>query len=212
MSQTFGCCAYYKECSDKGTCLFPNDEIHSGCYYAKNLAAGKNFYSDKVKKQKKDFEIFLDCYDRNFKISRRSRNGCSYSLSEEEYNALRKVLTDESIPFVDATDKAKCIMEGNSEEPANSRVEFSVPGIDKIFVIGNFNQCLVLKRYSDGIEKSLKLKGIEAKTELTGSYSHRKEYLPKVKKEKIKEVIKAEIQKEKKIECKQMSIFDLLGA
>lgn len=43
--ETFDCCSHYKECSDKGSCIFPNNLDYEGCYYSRNLQKGKNFYN-----------------------------------------------------------------------------------------------------------------------------------------------------------------------
>lgn len=120
--------------------------------------------------------VFLDCFERNFKIGRRGSTGLSYPLNDEEYQLVSQNLDDSDIPTVSFTQEDKCIMEGDSEEPANSKVVFTLPGSDKEFIIGNFNQCLILKRYSDGIEKALIAKGITARVELMGSYAHKAGY------------------------------------
>lgn len=46
---SFGCCSRFKECSDKGHCVNPYDELKNNCYYKTNLDAGLNFYSTKGK-------------------------------------------------------------------------------------------------------------------------------------------------------------------
>lgn len=38
------CCGLYKECSDARRCLRADDPEYLGCYYRKNLKAGKVFY------------------------------------------------------------------------------------------------------------------------------------------------------------------------
>lgn len=43
-SNTFSCCARYKECSASAKCLHPNTLYAKGCQYRKNLENGKIFY------------------------------------------------------------------------------------------------------------------------------------------------------------------------
>lgn len=43
-SHTFGCCHRYKECSRAEKCLHPDLFYAKGCYYRKNLEAGRIFY------------------------------------------------------------------------------------------------------------------------------------------------------------------------
>ena len=63
-------------------------------------------------------------------------------------------------------------MEGEEQEPANSRVVFKVPGNEQEFVIANYNACYILKRYAMGIVKAMVAKGIEAKINLVGPYAN----------------------------------------
>jgi hypothetical protein len=46
--EEFGCCSHYVECSDKGNCLFTENEDYKGCYYRKNLEKGRIFYGVRV--------------------------------------------------------------------------------------------------------------------------------------------------------------------
>ena len=46
ITEKFGCCHAFKECSEKGECLFPDDRFYNGCEYRKNLEAGRNFYRE----------------------------------------------------------------------------------------------------------------------------------------------------------------------
>lgn len=43
-SNTFSCCARYKECSAATKCLHPNTLYAKGCQYRKNLETGNIFY------------------------------------------------------------------------------------------------------------------------------------------------------------------------
>ena len=43
-SDKFGCCHRYKECSDAGKCLHPNQFYARACWYRKNLEAGNIFF------------------------------------------------------------------------------------------------------------------------------------------------------------------------
>ena len=46
ITEKFGCCHAFKECSNKGECLFQDDRFYNGCEYRKNLEAGRNFYKN----------------------------------------------------------------------------------------------------------------------------------------------------------------------
>lgn len=39
----FACCARYEECSEKGECVQPDQDMSAGCYYKRNLYRGNNF-------------------------------------------------------------------------------------------------------------------------------------------------------------------------
>lgn len=43
-SNSFGCCSRYEECSAALSCLHENKLYAAGCYYRKNLDAGRIFY------------------------------------------------------------------------------------------------------------------------------------------------------------------------
>lgn len=43
-AESFGCCNYFEDCSDAKHCLFEHDLDYLGCYYRKNLEAGRIFY------------------------------------------------------------------------------------------------------------------------------------------------------------------------
>ncbi|MCI5545371.1 MAG: hypothetical protein MR399_00270 [Clostridiales bacterium] len=45
--EPFGCCNDHVRCSDAGHCLHLDDEEYWGCYYRKNLEAGRIFYGEK---------------------------------------------------------------------------------------------------------------------------------------------------------------------
>lgn len=49
ITEKFACCHAFRECSNKGECLFPDDRFFNGCEYRKNLEAGRNFYRDDTK-------------------------------------------------------------------------------------------------------------------------------------------------------------------
>lgn len=42
--EPFGCCSSFVACSDARACLYPHDRFYNGCYYRKNLEAGRIFY------------------------------------------------------------------------------------------------------------------------------------------------------------------------
>ncbi|MCR4886269.1 MAG: hypothetical protein K5919_05075 [Clostridiales bacterium] len=46
ITEKFACCHAFRECSNKGECLFPDDRFFNGCEYRKNLEAGRNFYRE----------------------------------------------------------------------------------------------------------------------------------------------------------------------
>lgn len=219
--ETFGCCSHYQKCSDSGECIFSGNVDYLGCYYSKNLKAGRNFYSTKpVVSRWTEQKLFLDCYDRNFKIGHRGSNGLSYPLKEDEYNLLLEKLPALEVPVLTESENNKCIMEGTEQEPANSKVVFSVPEIEQEFVIGNYNQCYILPRYSEGIVKALQKKGIIARVEHIGSYAYRKSYVVERKTEKV-EQIPEKVQQTQlkampeigdiKTQYKQLTIFDMVA-
>lgn len=41
---TFDCCSRYEACSDARQCTHPDPEVSLGCYYKRNLMAGRIFY------------------------------------------------------------------------------------------------------------------------------------------------------------------------
>lgn len=49
--EAFGCCSHYMMCSEKESCLFPEDEFYTACMYRKNLEAGRIFYGSKKNKK-----------------------------------------------------------------------------------------------------------------------------------------------------------------
>lgn len=49
VSEVFGCCSSYANCSDVGYCI-RTDDFYQGCQYRKNLEAGHNFYNKKEEK------------------------------------------------------------------------------------------------------------------------------------------------------------------
>lgn len=208
------------ECSDNMGCIVPNDKDYSGCGYRKNLEDGRIFYGKNkgihiVKKPEVKLDkLYLDCNDRNFKIGRLSKNGFTSPLTVEEVEFLTQKLTELSIPHIFYLDEQKCIMEGDAHEPANSRVNFTVPECEAEFVIANYNSCFMLKRYADGIAKALNLKGFTASVEVKGSYAGVVTY-KHVEKPAIKKVIdvKPAILTPSPMPVKvnrQISFFDLL--
>ena len=42
--EQFACCNDFEKCSDALKCLYPEDRFYNGCYYRRNLEAGKVFY------------------------------------------------------------------------------------------------------------------------------------------------------------------------
>lgn len=44
ITEKFGCCNDFLKCSDAKQCLYPHDRFYNGCYYRKNLEAGRIFY------------------------------------------------------------------------------------------------------------------------------------------------------------------------
>lgn len=59
---SFGCCSHYKECSEKKSCLFPNNLQYRGCQYRGNLEKGKIFYGDQKNMNKDILHIDLETY------------------------------------------------------------------------------------------------------------------------------------------------------
>lgn len=44
ITEEFACCNDFLKCSDAKQCLYPQDRFYNGCYYRKNLEAGRIFY------------------------------------------------------------------------------------------------------------------------------------------------------------------------
>ena len=44
VTETFACCNSFLQCSDAKECLHAKDRNYNGCYYRKNLEAGRIFY------------------------------------------------------------------------------------------------------------------------------------------------------------------------
>lgn len=44
VTETFACCNSFLQCSDAKRCLHEKDRNYNGCYYRKNLEAGRIFY------------------------------------------------------------------------------------------------------------------------------------------------------------------------
>ena len=44
ITDTFACCNSFMQCSDAKQCIHQDDRFYNGCYYRKNLEAGKVFY------------------------------------------------------------------------------------------------------------------------------------------------------------------------
>lgn len=44
VTETFACCNSFVQCSDARECLHAKDRNYNGCYYRKNLEAGRIFY------------------------------------------------------------------------------------------------------------------------------------------------------------------------
>lgn len=44
VTETFACCNDFRRCSAAGQCIHPEDRFCNGCYYRKNLEAGKIFF------------------------------------------------------------------------------------------------------------------------------------------------------------------------
>lgn len=44
ITEEFACCNDFVKCSDAKQCLYPQDRFYNGCYYRKNLEAGRIFY------------------------------------------------------------------------------------------------------------------------------------------------------------------------
>ena len=42
--ESFGCCNDFLRCSDNRSCIHKDDPFYRGCYYRKNLEAGRIFY------------------------------------------------------------------------------------------------------------------------------------------------------------------------
>lgn len=231
--ETFGCCSHFIQCSDCGNCLFIGNEEYEGCQYRKNLDAGRIFYGTRageivlenteivlvnteiVQKKQLPEHIYISCYERYFRIGHLGRNGFSYPLKDEEKELLIEKLKALDIPYAMDDDETKCIVDGDADEPANSKVYFSFEEKGQRFSIANYNAYLIRKRYADGIAKSLSKKGIKAETQLIGAYSGKTDYVRNkvvTTVEKKEENAINELKLPEKQVYKQISFFDMLGA
>ncbi|MBR7173139.1 MAG: hypothetical protein IKD50_01755 [Clostridia bacterium] len=48
VTETFGCCDAFKECSAVDHCIHTDDRFYNGCMYRTNLEAGRNFYKEDI--------------------------------------------------------------------------------------------------------------------------------------------------------------------
>lgn len=211
----FACCSKYVECSDKLECLHLGNEDYKDCGYRLNLEKGRVFYGKNAGNvvkfpapvKEKASEIYLYCYERFFAIKKiRESNNLSYKLDQENIEILEEEFKRLQIPFRTDRNESDCIIEGTPEEPANSRVVFTLNDVK--FVISNFNCYLLLRRHAVGIQKALALKGILANVEQTGSYQgYTKPFIVTKPKESPPEPpLKSKVQ-----EFTQVSIFELLA-
>lgn len=214
----FACCGRYIECSDKLQCLHVGNEDYKDCGYRVNLEKGRVFYGKNAGNvvkfpapiKEKASEIFLYCYDRVFAIKKLRENNLSYKLDQENIEILEEEFKRLQIPFRTSRNESECIIEASPEEPANSRVVFTLNDVK--FVVLNYNCYLILRRHSVGIQKALALKGILSSVDQVGSYqgvvSYTKPFIVTKPKEAPPEPpLKAKVIQE----FTQVSIFELLA-
>lgn len=211
--ESFDCCSHYVGCSEKGSCLFIGDDDYKGCYYAKHLRNGRNFYSthkaenantvelQKIVEEKKldmnekkiisrdrykDYRIYLECYDRQFNVGRLGGNGWTYPLEADEFEIIHNLFKELQIPFSTEKVDSKCIMIGTLEEPAISRVLFEIDGNESKFSIANYNASFIQQKHANGIKNSLEKRGLKGKIEnhnFESSFRHSNSNLEKKKNE-----------------------------
>lgn len=193
----FGCCSSFEICSDNLGCLHSDDNEYIGCQYRKNLEAGKVFYGKNAGKViafpakpvvieptvkieetiepiveptiAQPIEVYISCYNRLFAVYSQNKNGNSYALKPFEKEALELEFARLDIPYKVEATEPEIVTEGSVEDPANSRVVFSL-GEQKFRVL-NANSYLIKRCYADGIVKAFKAKGLDARIELIGSYA-----------------------------------------
>jgi hypothetical protein len=189
-------------CSDNLKCLHVEKPEYDACQYRKNLEAGRVFYGKnkgtfnmELTKTETDIKqviekpvtllqskfqeptrLYIECYGMMFHVGHLGKQDCTYSLTEDELSNLKCIFEKNVIPHTFILDDMKCIIDGDTIEPANSRVIFQIPGIEQEFVIANYNIWCIRKRYADMIAKALNNKGLKAYVQVSGTYKDRINY------------------------------------
>lgn len=237
MPESFGCCSLYIECSDAKQCLRDvNNSEYTGCYYRKNLEAGRIFYGKNAGKEpeiviiepeivqenpkivpnwrKPERYIYLTCYNQPFKILLRNKVGLSYGLKEESFIKLKNLFEALDVPYI--TGLCESEYEAKEKQICNYRVTIEA-GEDKYNVL-NYNSLLIPEKIARGIQKAFEVKGIPAKAEQYGRYNA-VEIPPwssgkaEMKVASVEAIPEPEPEPEvKQIIFEQASIFDLIGA
>ena len=216
MAESFGCCSSYAECSNAGHCIHPD---YTGCYYRKNLEAGCIFYGKNAGKKpeaKKDYKIYLTCYDQPFAVLTRFemwKSSISYQLKPDKYEKIKTLFDNLEIPYIENLDGE---FEQQDRQICDCRVMIEV-GEDKYHIL-NFDSWLIPEKTAEGIRKAFEAKGIPAKVEKIGRWSAVD--IPPLRATKkliavsVDKVVEPEpvVAEEKEIVYEQPSIFDLMGA
>lgn len=202
----FGCCSCYIECSNAGYCLHKSNSKYEGCYYRKNLEAGRNFY-----RTKNEYKIFLNCYNQSFAVLSRYeiwKSAVSYQLKPEQYEKVKKVFDSLSIPYIEELNNSN--IKQQEKQICDCRVVIEVEG-DKYHIL-NYNSYLIAEKKADGIRKAFEAKGIPARVEKVGRWSIVN--IPPWK-ETTQTTVELELDRKpvRKTEVlyEQSSIFDLIG-
>lgn len=219
MAELFGCCNSYVECSNAGHCI---RQDYTGCYYRKNLEAGRIFYGKnagvilekETKPVKKEHKIYLTCYDQPFAVLTRFemwKSSISYQLKPDKYEKIKTLFDNLEIPYIENLDGE---FEQQGRQICDCRVMIEV-GEDKYHIL-NFDSWLIPEKTAEGIRKAFEAKGIPARVEKIGRWSAVD--IPPLRATTqliaADKIVKPEpvVVEEKEIVYEQPSIFDLMGA
>lgn len=185
---SFGCCGRFKECSDRGRCVYEGNREYEGCAYKEKIDMGFNFYTNYNENNKKRSEEYLSTKEfkhcgkvyvktyieipnRLFLIGKRSPYGFwSRDLEKEESKSLIEILKSYLIICTNTFDKSKFRNETISEkEICDSRVILHVN--DDEYNLYNCDCRAIKRKTAVKIASFLIKKGLEADIEIIRGFS-----------------------------------------
>lgn len=216
------CCGSYMECSKADKCIKLDSNLYESfykfCNYKNVLESGKNFYvknevmdqvqeikilsstgqvNPKIEPAAAATEIYLYCFNRFFKVSKRVesyKSILSYPLKDKDIEKVKSVFDKNKIPYDTVQISSLCMVD-NGDQKVEYRVVFEI-GEEKYHVL-NFNSLCITEGHAVNIAHAFKTKGIEARHERLGVSAA--DYKPAnrvktVKQEKIKPVTDAKVE------------------